>query len=524
MLPLLTAQQMRLCDQYTIQELHIPSRTLMERAAHSAIDVMKTELTLLPTTRIIALCGSGNNGGDGFAMARFLFDEGYDVTVCYGGSWSDTEPDTARMSVECAVQYDLWQLGGGKTLATLPKLKPHSTIVIDALFGIGLDRPVVGHAAEWIDAVNAAARQGELSVLSVDIPSGICANTGRVLGSAIRADVTATMAYPKTGLLLYPGAAHAGRVKVCDIGITTQTLDNTVHTWLVTPTDLAPILDRPAYANKGTFGRVLVIGGFPGMCGAAYLAAKSAYRTGCGLVEIMSAEQNRIPLQTLLPEAVFTPFDPSSIPSDNEISAILARADAVVLGCGLGQSDAARALTMQVIRLCQAPLVLDADALNLVAVHEPLQGLLRARTAPTVLTPHLGEAARLSGLDVPRIASDLITTASDLAQNYHATCVLKDARTVISDGTMQYIQTQGNSGMATGGSGDCLGGIIASLLAQHRVNSTLSSTMLASLGVLLHAMAGDAAAKALGEHALMAGDIADAVGEVLKTASQSKQP
>lgn len=519
MLPLLTARQMQLCDQYTIQELHIPSRTLMERAARSAIDVMKTELALLPTTRIIALCGSGNNGGDGFAMARFLFDEGYDVTVCYGGSWSDAKPDTTRMSDECAVQYDLWQLGGGKTLDTLPQIKPN-TIVIDALFGIGLDRPIVGRMAEWIEAVNAAARQGELSVLSVDIPSGIEADTGCVLGTAIRADVTATMACPKTGLLLYPGAAHAGRVKVCDIGITTQALANTVHTWLVAPPDLAPILDRPAYANKGTFGRVLVIGGFPGMCGAAYLAAKSAYRAGCGLVEIMSADQNRIPLQTLLPEAVFTPFDPSSMPSDAEISAILARANAVVLGCGLGQSDAARTLTMQVIRLCQTPLVIDADALNLIASHKPLQDLLKARNAPTVLTPHLGEASRLSGLDVPRIASNLIATANDLAQNYHATCVLKDARTIVSDGTTQYIQSHGNSGMATGGSGDCLGGIIASLLAQHRANATLSPALLASLGVLLHAMAGDTAAKRLGEHALMASDIADAVGEVMKTERQ----
>lgn len=510
MLPLLTAAQMRLCDQYTIDH-GVPSRTLMERAAHTAIEVMKRELSVTFNTRILVLCGSGNNGGDGFAAARFLREEGYHITVYYIGQWIDGRPDRTSMSEECARQYELWHTSGGKTHPDLPPLPPNDILVIDALFGIGLDRPIEGKAAAWINAVN----QSALPVLAIDIPSGVCADTGKILGCAMRATVTATMAFPKRGLLLYPGAAHVGKLCVCDIGIGQQALstNDDPPIYQVTPADLSSLPPRPTYANKGTFGRVLIIGGLSGMSGAIYFAAKSAYRSGAGLVELLSTQDNRIPLQTLIPEAIFT--DVAS--AKNTLASMLDRADSVVLGCGLGQSAEALALTEQVLRLCQKPLVLDADALNLLAVHEPLQILLASRTASTILTPHLGEASRLTGLAIPNIASDLFTTADAVACQYGAVCVLKDARTVISDGTVGYIQDCGNSGMATGGSGDCLAGLIGSLIAQHHNNADLSPTLLAALGVLLHAMAGDIAAARLGEHAVMASDIADAIGEVLRS-------
>ncbi len=511
MIPLLTADEMRRCDDDTIRN-GTPSRTLMERAAKAAIDVLKQELSPDYTTRLLALCGSGNNGGDGFAMARFLREEGYDVTVCYGGAWSDSAPDTARMSVECAVQYALWCSLGGKTRDTLPTLPIRNGIVIDALLGIGLDRPIEGKVATWIAAVN----ESGMPVLAVDIPSGISADAGKVLGCAVRATVTATIAAPKRGLLLYPGASHAGKVTVCDIGITTDALGDAVDCWRVTPSDLSALPPRPANAHKGTFGRVLVIGGTHGMVGAPYFAAKTAYRSGAGLVEVMTHPDNRIPIQTLIPEAVYTPF----APDEHSLAQALLRADAVALGCGLGQSDAALTLTEQVLRLCEKPLVADADALNLIAAHKPLQALLKARSATTVLTPHVGEAARLSGLDASHIASEPIATARALATRYSAICVLKDARTVVSDGHRCYIQDRGNSGMSTGGSGDCLAGLIGSLLCQHRGAESLSPTTLTSLAVLLHAMAGDRAAERLGEHAVMASDIANSIGEILHSLSQ----
>ena len=508
MLPLLTAAQMRLCDQYTIDH-GVPSRTLMERAAHTSIEVMKRELSVTFNTRILVLCGSGNNGGDGFAAARFLWQEGYHTTVYYAGQWTDGRPDPTHMSEECARQYALWHTSGGKTHPDISTLPPSNAIVIDALFGIGLDRPIKGKSAAWIEAIN----QSDLPVLAIDIPSGICADTGKILGCAMRATVTATMAFPKRGLLLYPGAACVGKLRVCNIGIGQQALgtDDAPPIYQVTPDDLSSLPPRPTYANKGTFGRVLVIGGLSGMSGAIYFAAKSAYRSGAGLVELLSTQDNRIPLQTLIPEAIFT--DVAS--AKNTLASMLDRADSVVLGCGLGQSTEALALTEQVLRLCQKPLVLDADALNLLAAHRSLQTILASRTAPTILTPHLGEASRLTGLAIPDIAADLFNTANVIAHKYASVCVLKDARTVISNGAVFYIQECGNSGMATGGSGDCLAGLLGSLAAQYRNHANLSPTLLAALSVLLHAMAGDRAAYRLGEHAVMASDIADAIGEVL---------
>ena len=508
--PILTAAQMRLCDQYTIDR-GTPSRTLMERAARAAIAVLKQELPLDFKSRVLVLCGSGNNGGDGFAMARFLFDEGYDISVCYGGVCKNGSPDIDRMSAECARQYERWQACGGATGDSLPPLSAN-TVVVDALLGIGLDRPVTGKLSEWIEAINAA----ELPTLAIDIPSGICADTGHVLGCAVKARATATMAYPKQGLLLYPGAAYAGKVYTCDIGIGLDALSvegaDAPDVLELTPDDLAPLLARPAYANKGTFGRVLVVGGASGMCGAPYFAAKTAYRAGAGLCEVMTHPDNRIPMQTLLPEAVFSPWTTDEI----SLVAALDRADAVVLGCGLGRSPEALTLTEQAVRLCQKPLVLDADALNLLAAHKPLQAAVAARKHLTVLTPHLGEASRLCGLKTSDIASHMLTVSRDVARSTNSVCTLKDARTVISDGTRCYIQSRGNSGMATGGSGDCLAGLVGSLLAQHRDRPDLPPALLASLAVLLHAMAGNAAAEHLGQHAVMASDIADATGEVLK--------
>lgn len=514
MLRLLSASDMRRCDQYTIEKLGVSSQTLMERAARAVEDValQSDKLHVDRDTHIVVLCGSGNNGGDGFAAARFLREDGYDVTVCHGGAWAEGAPDTQRMSVECARQYALWKESGGCTEEALVPLDRKNTLVIDALFGIGLDRAPTGVVADWIDRVNLAKEQGA-EVLSIDVPSGVHADTGELLGRAVRATVTVTVACPKMGLLLYPGASCVGDLKICDIGIGTQALVDEKKAYYLQKQDVACVACRPAYSNKGTFGRVLVLGGETGMSGAVYFAAKSAYRTGAGLVEIGSAEANRLVLQTLLPEAIFTPLE--ALSSDEELTAALDRADSVVLGCGLGQEPWAVRLVERVLRACQKPLLLDADALNLLSKNTRWRELLRARSTPVVITPHLGEAARLCQREIPDIATHMPAVADELAQTYHAVCVLKDARTVVSDGRETYIQTHGNSGMATGGAGDCLAGVIASLLAQYRYSNENSPTRLAALGVLLHALAGDAAAARIGRSALMASDLADAIGQVL---------
>lgn len=523
MYPLLTAAQMRQCDEYTIHTLGVSSQTLMERAAKAAIEVLRTEpdLRMTDKTAVIILCGCGNNGGDGFAMARFLYEEGVEALVCYAGEWKDNAPHTEKMSVECARQYALWRECGGRTQNDLPpyfrECRPKPTIVVDALFGIGLCRDIEGVAAQWIEEISLR----NVPVLAIDIPSGVHADSGRILGCALPATVTATIGEVKRGLLLYPAAQYVGKLRVCDIGISAQSLLNIPGAqpwggWYIADIDdISDILCRPPQAHKGTFGRVVVMGGSHGMCGAPYFAAKSAYRAGAGLVEIFTEEANRIPLQTLIPEAVLTLFSPGALPSDEEFTRLFNRADSVVLGCGLGQSDVAYHIVEASLRLCRKPIVLDADALNLIAAHKPLKALMTARNTPTVITPHMGEAARLSGRTIAELTADPFASASDLAEQYNAVCVLKDARTVISNGKLCYIQSHGNSGMATGGSGDCLAGLIGCLYAKTR-NWESTPGFFAAAGVLIHAMAGDRAARNLGQHAVMASDIADAIGGILR--------
>ncbi|MGI6167112.1 MAG: NAD(P)H-hydrate dehydratase [Eubacteriales bacterium] len=273
-------------------------------------------------------------------------------------------------------------------------------------------------------------------------------------------------------------------------------------------TGLLPM--RPAESSKKTFGRVLAVCGSYGMSGAAYLCAKAAYRSGCGLVEILTVEENRVILQTSLPEAIVTCFSSAS-PDCNTIISAVSRADAVIIGCGLGKTPAAREVTEILLSAAGVPLVIDADALNIISEAPRLWELIHT---PAIITPHPGEMSRLSGLDIDTILSDTARVAFDFADEHRVVCVLKTHNTVVTDGSRIYINTTGNSGMATGGSGDVLAGIIASLAAQQKGRQLLLET--AALGVYLHGLAGDDAAAGLGEHSVMASDIIDFIPGAIK--------
>ena len=492
---LLTAAEMRAADEETIQG-GIPSRTLMERAAKAALEVLEREFD---TTLVLFLCGNGNNGGDGLAMARFFAEKGGRARVIYQGQLTEQgAPDPAFMSTECARQLSL--LPDTVELCTTLDTAG-ATAAVDALFGIGLTRPIEGVQRACIEALRATA----IPVLALDIPSGVHANTGAILGTALPAAHTVTMAAHKWGLHLYPGASLCGRITVADIGIHV----NTPGGHLMKKSDLTALPSRHARAHKGTFGRVLIMGGSVGMSGAGYFAAKAALRAGAGLVEICAPLDNRIIYQTQLPEALLTLYDPRQEDEQAWLAAI-SRADAVAIGMGLSQSQVARRMVTCALSATHAPLILDADALNLIAADPLLSDLCKHRTAPTVLTPHLGEASRLTGLPIPMLTSDLPTHARALARRWNAVWVMKDARTVVSDGQQLFLNTFGNSGMATGGSGDVLAGIIASFAAQ-------GATALdaARLGVLAHALAGDAAMQQYGNHGLMASDIIEGLCRVL---------
>ena len=495
MLELLTAAQMRAADEETIQD-GIPSRELMERAARAALHVLEKNFD---TTHTLILCGSGNNGGDGLAMARFLAEKSKRASVYYTGKRkADGTPDTDAMSAECARQYTLLPAAVAQQ-ATLQTTGV--TAVVDAVFGIGLCRPIEGEIADCLRAVAATG----IPVLALDIPSGIHADNGQLLGTALPAKVTVAIAARKWGHFLYPGTLLCGETEVVDIGIHAKAPQG----YLVQKSDLSALPSRPARAHKGTFGRVLVIGGSVGMSGAAYFAAKAALRSGAGLVEIYAPQENRIIYQTQLPEALLTLYDPAAH-DEKQLLAAINRADAIAIGMGLGQNDLTYQLLAFTLEHATVPLVIDADALNVMAASPALRELCSVSTQSKILTPHLGEASRILSRPVPAISQDLPANAAICAKAFSATVVLKDTRTVISDGSTAYLNTYGNSGMATGGSGDVLEGVIASLLAQGA-----PPTDAARLGVLTHALAGDAALTVCGNHGMMASDIIDGLCRVL---------
>jgi len=397
------------------------------------------------------------------------------------------------------------------------------TVLVDAIFGIGLDRPAEGKYAKTIQCMN----EFQGYVFAVDIPSGISADNGQVLGTAVRADVTITFGIEKIGQLLYPGSLHTGKLIVSDIGFPPSALETVSSNALFyDESDLFSLPRRAAYSNKGTYGRVVIIAGSANMSGAAFLSAKAAYRMGAGLVQIVTPQENRSILQMQLPEAILTTYDAAGLDKESErlkIIAAVSGADAIVLGPGIGKSDAARSIVDLVLENSPIPLIVDADALNILSDRFNEAALAGndacarigavAATVPagSILTPHLKELARLLDQDLAGIKADLLGAADLCTADSDLTFVMKDARTVVAHQDERYINATGNNGMATGGSGDALTGIIAGLLAQG-----LAPSEAAKLGVYIHGLAGDIAARDKSEYSLMASDLIEALPAVLR--------
>ena len=527
--PILTAAQMKACDSYTIETLGVPSQTLMERAARRAVEILLTRTDLFPSGRVVLLCGGGNNGGDGFAMARFLTDGSAgatrDSTVIYTGRLTEAgDPDITRMSTECGRQYRLAAEAGVSILSAdaVGEALSGAAVLVDGVFGIGLDRPVEGKVAE---VLTAAAESG-LPVLAVDIPSGIHADTGAVMGMVLPAALTVTMQALKAGLLLYPGADYAGEVAVADLGISSDPVPEP-YARLADEALLRRVLPpRARRSHKGTYGRVLLLCGSEGMSGAAVLATRGVLRSGAGLAEILTPEANRAVLQTTIPEAIVTLRD-----GLDRVEESVKRADGLVLGCGLGTSSEAREAMRTALDSLPAdgskPLLLDADGLNLLASDATLWETvgLSSPNKQAVITPHPAEMARLCGKTAPEILANLPEVARTFARERGVTVVLKDAHTVVASPAGElYICAAGNAGMAKGGSGDVLAGIVGSLLTQNRrrLGVDLTTARVAAAGVYLHAAAGDLAAADLGEYGLLASDLIERIPLVCKGFSDSR--
>ena len=493
-----TGAQMKQIDQDTIMRIGIPSMVLMERAALAVADEVKRMAGGDTSARIWIACGTGNNGADGIAAGRILYLSGYEVTVLLAGNPEHATPEN-RQQRTLAEQI-------GVMLVEYPDFIPgECDIIVDAIFGIGLGRPVEG---QYRDLIAMLAAQQTDRRIAVDIPSGIHSDTGAVMGTAFSASVTVTFGYLKTGLLFYPGKAYAGRVVTADIGFSDISLSQAG--WdakILELSDLKNLPKRKPDANKGTFGKVLLIAGSRKMSGAAYLSALAAYRTGAGLVRIFTVEDNREILLTQLPEALLATYRPEDILEREEdfgtrLEQQCGWATAVVLGPGLSTDAYAQKLVELVLTHVYVPTVLDADALNIIAAHPELTDYY---TDNIIVTPHIGEMGRLTGLTAEEIKSQAVQTARDYSSSRGVTCVMKDAVTVTAekDGGI-WINGSGNSGMAKAGSGDVLAGIIGGLLAQG-----MEPCEAAAYGAYVHGLAGDAAVRQIGKRGLLARDIAD---------------
>lgn len=495
---LLTGKQMKAVDRYTIEQIGIPSLVLMERASMAvAKEVMEHSGK---REHIWVACGTGNNGADGIAAARMMFLKGYDVLVLLAGN---PEHGTAEYGLQLKIAQEL-----GLNIAEFKDFIPgRCDVLVDAVFGVGLDREIRGEYRELLELLN--NRKPRFTV-AVDIPSGIHSDTGKIMGIGIKADVTVTFGWQKLGTCLYPGKEYSGRVVIDDIGFPQKSLEQvSPQSFTYEEEDKKRVPIRPAYSNKGSFGKVLIIAGSAGMSGAAYLSASAAYAMGAGLVKVFTVEANRGILQQQLPEAIIECYDPEAALRGTgnfkeQAEKMLEWADLAVLGPGIGQDDYVPCLVEFVLSHAYVPIILDADGLNAVAGKPELTGYF---TENIIITPHLGEMSRLTGKSIGEIRENLHETASEYSGKYGITCVLKDAVTVVGmkDGRVYY-NSSGNSAMAKAGSGDVLTGIIAGLLGLGMEESEA-----AALGVYLHGCAGDRVCREKGQHSLLARDLVEAI-------------
>ena len=497
---LLSATAARANDHYTIHSLGVPERELILRVARYAMDIL-TEGYDLGAPCIV--CGHGNNGADGFALAGLLCEIGCKPTIVYTGKLTqDARPDTSAMSVSCKEFYEQAVKAGIPILCHAMPAK--ASVTVDAIFGIGLHGEIPENICRVIDAMN----QSGTPILAIDIPSGVYADTGEIAQTAVCATETMTVQSDKPGLHIYPGAGHAGKVTVADVGIEPAPDCPAPLFYSLEQSDLSALLPpRPTRSHKGTFGRVLLITGSDCMAGAAYMAAMGAFRSGAGLVEIFTPEQNRIILQQLVPEAILTCYSSAEdvAPMLNEV---IARADAIVLGCGLGRSQFAAQAVAYTLKTAKVPLVLDADALNLIAAQPAmLQSLDQAQKAQIVMTPHAAEAARLLGCSITDVTDHVYKSAQSLALQYGTSVLLKDAHNLIyaHDGSICYVNPTGSTALSTAGSGDILAGVMGGLAAA-KTNAQPTHTT-AALAAYLHGLAGQRAEQSVGARAAMARDI-----------------
>lgn len=501
-----TTKQMREMDRATSEDYGFPGQVLMENAGRA---VAEAAVELLPPAgRVLVLAGKGNNGGDGFTAARHLTERGYHAEIVFIGEPEQLRSEAA-LNLRHARAFGI-PIREKPDDAAILELLGHADVVIDALLGTGLSGAVTGRMAEVLALLS--AHKGP--IVAVDVPSGLDADTGRLLGPVSRADITVTFGLPKQGLYLFPGRACCGRIRVAPIGLAPEAVRGaTPSTWIVDAPDVAAAIPtRRPDAHKGDAGRLLVIAGSGGLTGAAAMAANAAMRAGAGLVTLACPASLNPIIEQKCTEAMSAPLMDHGCgylrPRNTEELLTLAQsANAVVIGPGLGSRPATADMVRELLTLLSGPVILDADGINAFAGIAPQ---LAERSCELTITPHPGELARLIDLSIDKIQSDRVAIARECAAELGATVLLKGAGTVTAEpGGEVWINTTGSSAMAGGGMGDVLSGVVGAFAA-----GGMSAASAAWAAVWVHGRAGDIAAGSLGPRGIVATDLLPALPRV----------
>ncbi len=520
-----TGQQMRDLDARATDQFGIPSLLLMENAGRAVAEAAMGMLREVRCSHVLVVCGPGNNGGDGFVAARHLYNAGAKVTIAFYGDRAKAKGDALANIVIIEKMLPAQAHPGSLNVIDRPsaedldELLLDTDLVIDALLGTGvkgeLREPYVG----VIEAINNSYVRCPCSRLCVDIPSGLDADTGRPLGPVVQASTTVTFALPKIGLLTYPGAKYVGNLLVADISIPKDALfAPDLLTYLISgSTAVGPIIKtREPDANKGSFGHVAIVAGSVGMTGAAALAAEGALKTGAGLVTVAVPESLNDIMEVKLTEAMTIPVPQGrarafGMDSVESVLEIIEKRDAAVIGPGFGRDEDTIAFTLELVRRLIKPAIMDADALYAISTD---LSVLKQCKAPLVITPHPGEMARLLGTTVPEVQSNRLEIARSFAQEHGIWVALKGAGTIVANPQGEaYINITGTPGMASGGTGDVLSGMIGALLA--RMKEPIGPDYAVCGAVYLHGRAGEIAAEQLGEESMLASDLANAIPDVI---------
>lgn len=491
-----TIDAMRKMEKVAIESIGIPSIVLMENAAHKVID----NIDLKNNKNFVVICGNGNNGGDGLAIARNLKIEGKNVDVFLSQRGKN-------LSKDCKLNYDILkklgvrinQLNNLEDFQALRDCLIRSDITIDSLFGTGLNRDLDSFYIDMITVIN----ENSNCILSVDIPSGMEGNNGKVMGNAIKANKTITFQIYKKGFLAYETLKYTGKIIVENIGIPKEIVDRYNEKINITEAKnvkkLIPL--RDTYGYKGDYGKVLIIAGNEGYTGAAYISTEAAVKSGAGLVTLSTKESIKNILCGKLEEAMTSSYE-----NKEELLKLVEKSDVIAIGPGMGNNKTTLNCLKLVLDNSKVPVIIDADGINVLKDNE---NLIQNRKYPIIITPHLGEMSKLSGRTIEYIRNNRLSVASEIAKKFKIIVLLKGYNTVITDGESTYINPTGNSSMASGGMGDCLTGIIASFIAQKC--DLLKAT---SIAAFVHGYAGEVLSKE--RFSVSATDIIEALPNIIK--------